>query len=346
MTEMNNVMDASHIRGGTSPRTQVAVPRFTSDHAVLGCVWLMLAVFPFVVPNDFMVSLGVLFFINLILIASLNMLMGFCGQISLSHGAFYGLGAYTSGILSAKLGVDAWIGVPVAMLVTAVSALIIGIPALRLRGHYLAMATLGFNAIVSVMFNELVGLTGGPNGLLGVAPFQIGEFSIATDDRVFYLVWGCGGLVMLAILNLVKSRVGRALSALATSEIGADALGVNCFRYKLVVFVLTAAMAGLAGGLYVHYNQFASPETFGYFTSVMLVVMVALGGWGRYWGPLFGALIFTVVPEALRALGDFELFLFGLCMILVLLFFPGGLAAGVETLGTRLFRRGRNGGRP
>ncbi len=338
MTDMNDAMAARHLRAAAPPRT-AAVPRFTRDHATLAGVWLMLALFPFVAPNDFMVSLGVLFFINLILIASLNTLMGFCGQISLSHGAFFGLGAYTSGILSARLGIDAWIGVPAGMLLTAASAVIIGLPALRLRGHYLAMATLGFNAIVVVLFNELVGLTGGPNGLLGVAPFAIGGFDIASDDRVFYLVWACGGLVMLAILNLVKSRVGRALSALATSEIGADALGVNCFRYKLIVFVLTAAMAGLAGGLYVHYNQFASPETFGYFTSVMLVVMVALGGWGRYWGPLFGALVFTVVPEALRALGDLELFLFGLCMILVLLFFPGGLAAGVEALGARLFRR-------
>ncbi|MCW2238928.1 branched-chain amino acid ABC transporter permease [Azospirillum canadense] len=345
MTGMNDVMDRSRGRIKSAAPPRRAVRRFTSDHALLGGVWLVLAAYPFVAPNDFLVSLGVLFFINLILIASLNTLMGFCGQISLSHGAFYGLGAYTSGILSVKLGVDPWIGVPAGMLVAALSALVIGLPALRLRGHYLAMATLGFNAILTVLFNELVGLTGGPNGLLGVAPFSIGGLDIATDDRVFWLVWACGGLVMLSILNLVKSRVGRALSALATSEIGADALGVNCFRYKLVVFVLTAAMAGLAGGLYVHYNQYASPETFGYFTSVMLVVMVALGGWGRYWGPLFGALLYTAVPEALRSLGDFELFLFGLCMILVLLFFPGGIAAAVSTLGNRLFGKKKAGGR-
>lgn len=323
------------------PRSSAPVALLTRDHKILGVLWIALAAFPFVAPNDFIISVGILFFINLILIASLNTLMGFCGQISMSHGAFYGLGAYTSGILSARLGVEAWIGVPAGMAVAAIAAVIIGLPALRLRGHYLAMATLGFNAIVVVMFAELIPLTGGPNGLLGVEPFTIFGHALFDDQSVFYLTWICAGLVMLAILNLVKSRVGRALNALATTEIGADALGVDCFRYKLIVFVITAGMAGLSGGLYVHYNQFASPESFTYFTSVLLVVMVALGGWGRYWGPVFGAIVFTFVPEALRVLGDFELFLFGLCMILVMLFFPGGIASGVERLAARITGSGK-----
>lgn len=339
MANMDDVMTRP-ATGTTAagPRRKPAAGGLTRDHAMLGAVWVLLAGFPFVATNDFVVSLGIMFCINLILIASLNTIMGFCGQISLSHGAFYGLGAYTSGILSAKLAVEPWIGVPLGMLVAGLSAVVIGLPALRLRGHYLAMATLGFNAIVFVMFNELVGLTGGPNGLLGVGPFSVGGHALFALDSMFWVVWAAAGLVMLAILNLIRSRVGRALRALATSEIGADALGVNVFRYKLVVFVLTAAMAGLAGGLYVHYNQFASPETFGFFTSVMLVVMVALGGWGRYWGPLFGAAIFTVVPELLRSFGDLELFLFGLSMILVMLFMPGGVAGGLAPLAGRLKR--------
>lgn len=313
--------------------------RLSGNHLALGVVWLAAACFPLVAPNYFFVSLGIFFFINLILIASLNTLMGFCGQISLCHGAFFGLGAYTSGILSARYGLDALVSLPAAMVVAALSALLIGLPALRLRGHYLAMATLGFNAIVFVLFNRLVDLTGGPNGLLGVGPFEIAGWSPASDSGYFYLAWAAGGLVMLAILNLLRSRIGRALRALATSEIAADSLGVDCFRYKLMVFVLTAAMAGLAGCLYVHYNQFASPETFSFFASVLLVVMVALGGWGRYWGPIYGALIFTAVPELLRSAEDLELFLFGLSMILVLLLFPGGLAAAGESLVRRL--RGR-----
>ncbi|NYZ18325.1 branched-chain amino acid ABC transporter permease [Azospirillum sp. ROY-1-1-2] len=346
MTDMANMDDVMTrpATGATAagPRRKPAAGGLTRDHATLGAVWILLAAFPFVAGNEFVVSLGIMFCINLILIASLNTIMGFCGQISLSHGAFYGLGAYTSGTLSAKLAVEPWIGIPLGMAVAALSAVVIGLPALRLRGHYLAMATLGFNAIVFVLFNELVGLTGGPNGLLGVGPFSLAGNALFALESMYWVVWVAAGLVMLAILNLIRSRVGRALRALATSEIGADALGVNVFRYKLVVFVLTAAMAGLAGGLYVHYNQFASPETFGFFTSVMLVVMVALGGWGRYWGPLFGALIFTVVPELLRSFGDLELFLFGLSMILVMLFMPGGVAGGLEALAGRFKRGGRS----
>ena len=138
-------------------------------------LWLVLLAMPFAAPNDYLVSLANLFLINVILIASLNLLMGYGGQISLGHAGFFGLGAYVSGILSAKLGLSAWIGLPAAMLTTGLAALVIGIPVLRLRGLYLSMATLGWNAILVVLFNRLVELTGGPNGLLGVAPFSIGR---------------------------------------------------------------------------------------------------------------------------------------------------------------------------
>ena len=160
-----------------------------SDHWRLLLLWLVLLAVPFAAPNDYLVSLANLFLINVILIASLNLLMGYGGQISLGHAGFFGLGAYVSGILSAKLGLSAWIGLPAAMLTTGLAALVIGIPVLRLRGLYLSMATLGWNAILVVLFNRLVELTGGPNGLLGVAPFSIGGFRLDTDLREFPLVW-------------------------------------------------------------------------------------------------------------------------------------------------------------
>lgn len=303
-------------------------------HSLIGLaiLWLLLAFVPLFAANDYIVSLSVTFLINLILIASLNTLIGYSGQISLSHSGFFGLGAYTSGIISAKLGISAWIGLPVACIIAAVAALIIGIPALRLRGHYLAMATLGFNAILTVLFNQLVGWTGGPNGLLGVKPFIFFGIPLDTQAAFFPLAWVSAGLVMWFLLNLIHSRTGRALRAIASSEIAANSLGVNPFRYKLIVFVLTAAMAGFAGSLYVHSNQYASPETFGFSASVLLVAMVALGGWGRYWGAFYGAAIFTAVPELLRNLHDAELLVFGAGMILVLMFFPGGIAASVEKL--------------
>ena len=259
------------------------------SRSILFIFWLALLAIPLVGLNDYLVSLGTSFLINLILIASLNVLIGYCGQISLGHAGFFGLGAYSAGILSAKLGLNPWLGLPVACVVSAFAALVIGIPALRLRGHYLAMATLGFNAILAVLFDQLVSWTGGPNGLLGVKALAFGSFALNNQARIFPLVWLCAGLVMLALLNLIQSRVGRAIRAVATSEIAAGSLGIDAFRYKLTVFVLTAAMAGLAGSLYVESNLYASPESFGFSSSILLVAMVALGGWGRYGGAILGA---------------------------------------------------------
>jgi branched-chain amino acid transport system permease protein len=308
------------------PARSALVTRLASDHLRLVLIWLALLSIPFVAPNAYVVSLANLALINLILIASLNLLMGFGGQISLSHAGFFGLGAYASGVLNVKLGVSAWLGLPAAALVAAAAALAIGLPALRLRGHYLSMATLGWNAILVVLFNQLVSLTGGPNGLLGVMPFSLGAIRLDSEPRAFPLVWLASLLVMLAILNFLRSRLGRALRAVATNELGADAIGIDSFRTKLLAFVLSAAMAGIAGSLYVHVNQYASPETFGIASSILLIVMVALGGSGTFWGPLLGALIYTAVPQLLLGYEDAELMLFGLGMLVVLIAFPDGLA--------------------
>ena len=313
---------------------------FFGARSLLLGFFLVLLVFPLLGFNDYVVSLGTSFLVNLILIASLNVLIGYCGQISLGHAGFYGLGAYSAGILSAKLGLNPWLGLPAACLTSALSALVIGIPALRLKGHYLAMATLGFNAILAVLFDQVVSWTGGPNGLLGIKPLAVGNFALSSQARIFPLVWLCAGLVMLALLNLIQSRVGRAIRAVATSEVAAESLGIDAFRYKLIVFVLTAAMAGLAGSLYIESNLYASPESFGFSSSILLVAMVALGGWGRYSGAILGALIYTGAPELLRTLQDAQLLIFGAGMIAVLLFFPGGLAGAGDGI-VRLWRRHR-----
>jgi branched-chain amino acid transport system permease protein len=268
----------------------------------------------------------------------------------LGHGAFYGIGAYASGALAARFGWSPWLGLVAAMLSAGAAALVIGLPALRLRGHYLAMATLGFNAIMTVMFYELVPLTGGADGLSGIPSLSLGGFSIGTDLRFFYFAWAVAGLVLLLLLNLIDSRVGRALRALSTSELGASSMGIDSYRYKLQLFVLTAVMAAVAGALLAHFNNFVTPETFGFFASVLMVAMVAVGGTGRFWGGVLGALVLTALPELLRSTDRLmallrlhldasatEILVFGLSMILVLRFFPGGLAGGLAALS----RRGR-----
>jgi len=320
------------------PRKNRVELRF-DGHWPLILVWLLLLLIPLVASNNYVVSLANAALINLILIASLNLLMGFGGQISLGHAGFFGLGAYASGILNARWGIDAWVGLPAAVIVASLAALLIGIPALRLRGLYLSMATLGFNSILFVLFNRLVGLTGGPNGLLGVKPFSLFGWPLDNEIRAFPLIWLLSFLVMLSIRHLLQSRTGRALRAVATNEMGADAVGIDSFRTKLLFFVIAAAMAGLAGSLYVHTNQYASPETFDISNSILLVVMVALGGSGTNWGPVAGTLILTIVPQLLLDYEDAELMLFGLGMLIVLIVFPAGLAGLPQALVQRFRSR-------
>jgi branched-chain amino acid transport system permease protein len=299
---------------------------FARNRIAFALFWAAVLVFPALAPNPYIVNLGVFWLINLILLASLNLLMGYGGQISLSHAAFFGLGAYISGVLSAKFGVSPWLGALAAIVASAAIAALIALPTLRLKGHYLAMATLGFNAVVSVLFVEMRGLTGGPNGLTNVPSLELFGFSLAGDVRFFYFAWIVTGVVIVLILNLLDSRMGRALRALSTSEVAAESMGVPVFRYKVQLFVLTAAMAAVAGCLYVHHINFASPETFDFMASVMMLVVVALGGTGTFWGPFLAALVYVGLPEVLHAFEGFEVLLFGASLVVVLLFFPSGLA--------------------
>lgn len=315
--------------------TTTANAQNNSTVKVLAVLWIALFILPAVLPNNYLVGIGVMFFINIILIASLNLIMGYCGQISLCHAGFFGLGAYTSGTLSVNYGIDPLLGIVASIALTAFAALIVAIPSLRLRGHYLAMATLGANAILSVLFVELVDLTGGPNGLYGVEPIQIGSFAFDNETRFYYLAGTVCFLLMLGLHNLIHSRAGRAMASVSSSEIGAASLGINAYRLKVTIFCISAALAGMAGSLYVHFTLFASPESFSFSISVLLLVMVAVGGWGKYWGGLLGAAMYTLLPELLRSIHDVELLVFGMAMILVLMFFPGGLASLAERIAHR-----------
>ena len=218
--------------------------RLARDRVRLGLLWFVMLAWPLVAPNEYVLSLGVMFFINLMLVASLNLVLGYAGQISLCHGAFFGLGAYVSGVLSVRYGVTPALGMLAAIVGTTIAAVLIALPTLRLRGHYLAMGTLGFNAILTVLFTELVPLTGGPNGLAGIAPLSIFGWELDTPKKFFFFAWLATGIVMLLILNLVAGRIGRGLRAIAGSEIAAGALGIDTFRFKVAAFSLSAGFAG------------------------------------------------------------------------------------------------------
>ncbi|MHB9026252.1 MAG: branched-chain amino acid ABC transporter permease [Armatimonadota bacterium] len=293
-------------------------------------------------------SFGVLTFIaiNTILAVGLNLLMGYAGQVSLGHAAFFGIGAYTSAVLTTHYHLSPWLAIVVGILLASVVALFIGIPCLRLRGHYLAMATLGFGWIVYIVFMHWDAVTLGPSGIEGIPKLSIGRLVFDNDVLRFQLAWVIAILVLAVAANLVNSRVGRALRALHGSEAAAASLGVDIAGYKIKVFMLSAAFASLAGSLYAHIVNFISPSAFGFGFSVELVVMVVVGGMASVWGALLGAGTITLLGEWLRSLGqineslgDMEPVAFGAILILVMIFLPAGLTCGIRDLCSRMFRR-------
>jgi branched-chain amino acid transport system permease protein len=267
--------------------------------------------------------------LNIVVVIGLNLLMGYAGQISLGHAAFFGLGAYLSAILTTTHGLPIWPAVIIAMALTGVVAYAIGIPTLKLEGHYLVMATLGFNVIVYIVMIQLDAVTGGPSGFAGIPHFRIGSFVFNTDRRIYYLFWSISIGVLLLSLNLIHSRVGRAMGALSHNEVAAKCSGIDTETYKVKIFVISAVLGSLAGSLYAHYITFISPGTFSIFYSIQVVTMVLIGGMGSLWGSVFGAILLTILPEILHAVKEYSVLVYGMVLMGVLVFFPRGLFPGI-----------------
>ncbi len=313
---------------------------FRRDFISVALFLLALLLFPSVLTNDYYVSTLTIACINAIIVVGLNLLLGYAGQISLGHAAFYGIAAYTTSILTTTYGWPVWGGIIAALFAVVVVAYVIGVPSLKLTGHYLAMATLGFGIIVYIFFNETVELTGGPTGFVGIPRLEFFGYTFDSDLAYYYLVASVLSFVVLISLNLINSRVGRALKAIHTSETAAQVMGVNISGYKVFVFVLSAFYAGIAGVLYAHYLNFVAPSSFGFDFSVELVVMVVLGGMASVWGAVVGAFFLTVLPEFLRVFEDLDILIFGAILIACIMFLPQGIAGGVRKLVERL-RPGR-----
>jgi branched-chain amino acid transport system permease protein len=273
---------------------------------------------------------------------ALNLLLGYAGQISLGHAGFFGLGAYLSGVLTATYGWNPWVAMPLSALLVGGLAFLIGFPILKLKGHYLAMATLGLGIIIYIVFNETVDLTGGPSGLSGIPNLAIGSFAFDSDVKNYYLIWGITLGAILLTLNLANSRVGRALRAVHDSEVAARVVGVNARLLKVQIFALSALISSIAGSLYAHTMTFISPASFGFNFSVELLTMVVIGGLGSIYGSFLGAALLTLLPEFLRAAHDYDIIIYGALLMVMVMFMPGGLVRGIPDLFRRLFK-GRGG---
>jgi len=302
------------------------------DLYTLLCILIIVGLFPWLAGgNQYFISLLIFMGINGIIVMGLGMLMGYAGQISLGHAAFFGIGAYSSGILTAKYAFHPAQAFFIGVLLSAIIAFLVGKPTLRLKGHYMAVATLGFGEVLFIIFNELSPLTGGPSGLSGIPPLTL--LGNPIEGTIYlYLVWGFLLLLLLFSLNVINSRVGRALRAIHGSELAANAMGVDASSYKLQVFILSATYASMAGSLYAHFVTFISPSSFSFMFSILLLMMVVVGGAETIWGSLLGAMLLTLLPEYLRGLEDFEVLAYGAILMVVLLFMPQGILEGVRNL--------------
>jgi branched-chain amino acid transport system permease protein len=302
--------------------------RHRTGLGVLALTTLLLPA-PLVLGNPY--TLGILNLVGLhVLVAlGLNLFIGYSGQISLGHAAFFGLGAYGSAVLSTSGGVPPLAALPLVAAGNALVAALVGLPALRLRGHYLAMATLGFNYVVHILFVQWDAVTGGPSGLWGVPPLALGGITVSGDVRWHYLIWGVAMASLALCLNLVRSGVGRGLFALAQDEVAAESFGVPVGRSKVQVFVLSAVMASVAGSLYAYYFGYVNPDSFTVFASLEMVIMVVVGGIGSVWGTLVGASFVTLLPHLLGPFEDGRTLVHGLILVVILVLLPEGLVTGI-----------------
>jgi branched-chain amino acid transport system permease protein len=314
------------------------IKKFTRSYRfnLYGITVLLFAViiFPFLVPSNYIISTFILIGLYGIVCTGLVVLMGHAGQISLGHAAFYGIGAYSSAIVSGKFDFPPLAGVLTGILIACIVALLIGIPSFKLKEHYLALATLGFGVIVFTFLKEWTSLTGGLNGFFGIPPFEVAGFSFTTDRSFYFLVWAVLAIGLWFANNLIHSRTGRALKSIHGSESAAESIGINLMTSKLKALIISAVFASVAGSLYAHYISFINPQLFEVMTSIVFLIMVVIGGSSSLWGGLAGAIIYVWLVELLKDWvpllgfstgGEFEIVFFGVLLVVLLIFKPEGL---------------------
>jgi len=295
------------------------------------------ALLPLALANNYHYEIAILVGLNAIVCVGLNLLIGYAGQISLGHAGFFGIGAYGSAILTARYGWPPVLALAAASAAAALLAYAVGRPILRLKGHYLAMATLGLGIILSIVITTEDRYTGGPDGMR-VPPLALAGFALAGERAWYWLVGAVLVTTVWLALNLIESPIGRALRALHGSEVAAQVVGIDSARHKLLAFVLSAAIAALAGALTAHYAGFITPGKVTFLHSIELVVMVVFGGMASTFGAVVGAAVLTALPQLLTVFKEYEMVVFGGVMMFTMIFMPKGLVPTLAALRSR-FRK-------
>ncbi|MDB5771796.1 MAG: branched-chain amino acid transporter permease [Burkholderia sp.] len=285
------------------------------------------ALFPLVATDQYLLHIGILVLFYAILATSLNLVLGYVGELSLGQTAFLGIGAYTAAILSSKFGFPIWITIPLAGLISAVFGLAIGAVTLRLQGPFFVIVTLAFSEVLRLIANNWVGLTNGPMGIAGIAQPQVlaNASTLAGKQLYFYVGLGLTALSLYLSYRFVYSSRGRAAITVRENRYVAQSVGIRPFSYAMLAFVLGSLLAGLAGGFYAHYISFVGPEVFGFSFIATMIIVVLVGGKGTLVGPLVGALLITLLEEYLREAKELRLSIFGLIVMAIVIFLPNGL---------------------
>jgi len=290
----------------------------------LGLVVAVLLVLPFVLPNSYYTDLAIRMAINAIIVIGLNLLIGFAGQISLGHAGFLGIGAYASAVLPTHFGLHPLLAMAAGATATAIIAGVVAKPIFKLKGNYLAMATLGLGIIINIALRNEAQWTGGPDGM-SVPALAVLGFELSSDKQWYWVVAALLVISVWASLNLIDSPFGRALRALHGSEVASQVVGVNIVRYKVSIFVLSAAFASIMGSITAHYIGFVTPNFADFFHSIELVTMVVVGGMASVFGSIVGAVLLTALPQALATFEGWETVVFGAVLMLCMIFLPKGL---------------------
>jgi branched-chain amino acid transport system permease protein len=293
-------------------------------------VAIVLLVFPFIAKSSYQVHILNMCGIYILLSLGLNIAMGYAGQFNLAMGALWGMGGYTAGILSTKFGSPFWVNFPLAMLFAGIVGAFVGLPSLKVRAHYLSIVTIGLGEVINLILVNQEDFTGGVLGISGIKTPIFFGIPLDSEEKYFYLILIVVILGYLLARQIVANRVGRSFRAIRDDPLTAQAMGVNIGTYKILAFFISAVFAGAAGALYAHLNAYISPDIFDYRSTMFIMTMTMIGGMGNLNGSIIGGILLPVLQEYLRAIQNWQLVGYGLIILLVVLFIPGGIIQLVQ----------------
>lgn len=291
---------------------------------------LLLILFPFLVTSSYVLRIAITALVFIMLSLSLNLLVGYLGLMSMGHAAFWGIGAYTAAIISTRLSVSSLGTFLAAMVIAGFFGLILGLPVLKLKGYYLTVVTLGFCEIIRLVELNSMSLTKGPLGISNIPPLNFFGHAFKDSRSIYFIALALVILVAIVIHRIINSRIGLAIMSIRDDDIAAASIGVNVFIYKVMVFIISGMIAGLAGAFYAHYISYIDPSGFTTGQSMDIVILAIFGGLGSIPGAILGAAVLTVIPETLRALMEYRGLIYGIVIVLMMMVKPDGLLGKVN----------------